>query len=98
MGLAMGEGSSEVTFEVIFGREDEGIEEKLGNSAVSEDLGGTLGAVNVKEDCLSTTFSFRSRVSKSRRFSFSFSACSFLASSSATLSSSYVLTVSDKFR
>lgn len=87
--VIFGEGLSEATGEATAERADEGTDEILGSSAVSGDLIGFLGAVNVKEDCLRTTFSFRSRVSKSLRFSFSFCACSFLASSSATLSSSY---------
>ena len=80
--VVLGEETGEVTTEEL--------DANLGSSAVSSDLIGILGAVNVKEDCLRATFSPRSRVSKSRRFSFSFSVCSFFASSSATLSSSYV--------
>ena len=77
-----GEGAGEITAGEF--------DANLVNSAVSSDLIGILGAVNVKADCLRAMFSPRTRVSRSRRFSFSFSACSFLASSSATLSSSYV--------
>lgn len=65
----------------------------LGDSTL---LGVLLGTENVKADCLRAafclraTFSLCNRVNRSRRFSFSFSACSFLASRSATLSSSYI--------
>jgi hypothetical protein len=48
-----------------------------------------FGTENVKLDSLSITFSFCSRDSRSRRFSFSEVAASFLASRAATLSSSF---------
>ena len=88
--VILGEGRSESTGDVTSERAEEGTDENLGSSAMSGDLIECLGAVNVKLDCLRTTFSFRRRVSKSRRFSFSFCACSFLASRSATLSSSCI--------
>jgi hypothetical protein len=48
----------------------------------------SFGMENVKADCLSVMFSLCRRLSISRKFSFSCWAASFLASSSATLSSS----------
>lgn len=46
-----------------------------------------FGTAKVNDDCLSDRFSFCRRERRSRRFSFSDTACSFLASSAATLSS-----------
>lgn len=54
----------------------------------TEMLPEALGAEKVNGDCFKTTFSDCRRWRRSRRFSFSAAATSFLASSSATLSSS----------
>lgn len=47
--------------------------------SLSDGLLAVLGTVNVNDDCLSMTFSFCNLESKSRRFSFSDVATSFLA-------------------
>ncbi len=53
-----------------------------------EELAAVFGTENVNDDCFNDRFSCCRRESKSRRFSFSLSACSFFASRAATLSSS----------
>lgn len=50
-------------------------------------LPAVFGTANVNDDSLSITFSFCKRERRSRRFSFSDEAASFLASRAATLSS-----------
>lgn len=68
-----------------------GERENIDRGDVGEEVlavAAAFGTAKVNEDCLRATFSVCRRVSRSRRFSFSFRVCSFLASKSATLSSS----------
>lgn len=71
----------------------EGTEEKLFCVVLGDSIlvAASLGTEKVKGVCLSATFSFWRRDNRSRRFSFSCSARSFFASSSATLSSSCII-------